>query len=306
MKRLILIALLCVSLFMPVEGGEFVQVGGKALPTDSSSASTANVRSPPVRVAVFSGTGVGASAKKLIGALGAAGDAEFDVTRLNGDQIRAGELRNVDVLVFPGGSGSRQAKSLGKDGRHAVRSFVRGGGGYLGVCAGAYLATNDYEWSLKLIDARVVDRRHWARGTGMVTLQLSPRGSRFFQTEQTLDLHYAQGPLLARREWDDPETPDYESLAIFATEIAKKGAPQGVMVGTSAAVRCQFGSGRVFCFSPHPESTDGQQRLIPLAVHWLVDKTPRHESSENLSPEDPQPANNSNKSKRAGNEHVPG
>lgn len=85
-----------------------------------------------------------------------------------------------------------------------------------------------------------------------------------------MSIHYAQGPLLARREWDDPEVPDYESLAIYGTEIAKKGAPQGVMVGTSAAVRCEYGNGRVFCFSPHPELTDGLHHLIPLAVKWLA------------------------------------
>ena len=66
------------------------------------------------------------------------------------------------------------------------------------------------------------------------------------------------------------KSPDYESLAIFETEIAKNGAPRGVMAGTSAAVRSHFGKGRVFCFSPHPELTDGLHHLIPLAVQWLA------------------------------------
>ncbi len=77
-------------------------------------------------------------------------------------------------------------------------------------------------------------------------------------------------PLLARREWDNPEVPNYESLAIYATEIAKNGAPQGVMARTSAAVRCDFGRGRVFCFSPHPELTEGLTHLIPLTVRWVA------------------------------------
>jgi hypothetical protein len=128
---------------------------------------------------------------------------------------------------------------------------------------------------LNLIDAKVVDRKHWARGNGTVTLRLSPAGSEFFQHDgNEMSIHYAQGPLLARREWDDPEVPDYESLAIYETEIAKNGAPLGVMAGTSAAVRCEYGNGRVFCFSPHPELTDGLHHLIPLVVKWLAERKP--------------------------------
>ena len=225
----------------------------------------------PVRVAVFQGDGVGSSSENLITALKSAPAGKFEIVRLTAKEIRGGKLADVDVLVQPGGSGSKQGKALGEQGRQAIRKYVSEGGGLLGVCGGAYLATNDYSWSLNLIDAKVVDRKHWARGTGTVTLRLSPRGSEFFRHDgDEMSIHYAQGPLLARREWDDPEVPNYESLAIYGTEIAKKGAPQGVMVGTSAAVRCAYGNGRVFCFSPHPELTDGLHHLIPLAVKWLA------------------------------------
>ena len=224
----------------------------------------------PTRVAVFEGVGVGPSSAKLIAALSAE-TGKFTVTRISADEIRTGKLSGVDVLVQPGGSGGKQGKALGKEGAAAVREFVESGGGYLGVCAGAYLATNDYAWSLNLIDAKVVDRRHWARGKGDVKLRLSPAGAKLFQRDsRDLSIYYGQGPLLARREWDDADIPDYESLAIFATEIAKNGAPRGVMARTSAVVRCQFGKGRVFCFSPHPELTEGLNHLIPLAVRWLA------------------------------------
>ncbi len=225
----------------------------------------------PVRIAVFQGTGVGPSAEKLIAALKSAEDRRFQIQRITAEEIQGGRLSDVDVLVHPGGSGSKQGKALGESGRTVVRKFVREGGGYLGVCGGAYLATNDYSWSLKLIDAKVVDRLHWARGMGTVKLRLSPKATKFFDHEaDEMEIYYGQGPLLARREWDDPEVPNYESLAIFVTEIAKNGAPRGVMAGTSAAVRCEFGRGRVFCFSPHPALTEGLNHLIPVAVGWLA------------------------------------
>jgi glutamine amidotransferase-like uncharacterized protein len=231
----------------------------------TSVASTA-----PIKVAVFEGDGVGKSCTNLLTILDNSSKIQLEVSRVTTADIVAGKLDEFDVLIHPGGSGSKQGNDLGEDGRQQVRQFVSQGGGFLGVCAGAYLATNDYTWSLNLIDAKVVDRKHWARGTGTVQLELSPSGQDLFKAKSSeLEIFYGQGPLLARREWDDPKIPDYESLAIYGSEIAKNGAPNGIMKGTSAAVRCDYGKGRVFCFSAHPELTEGLHYLIPTVVQWL-------------------------------------
>lgn len=229
-----------------------------------------------IRVAVFKGEGVGRSVDDLLQALTMDED-QIVVDRLTADQIKNGALAEFDVLVHPGGSGSGQGKALGEEGRKLVRTFVNGGGGFLGVCAGSYLATNQYAWSLNFIDAKVVDRRHWARGKGTVELKLSPTGRSFFgHLPENVNLHYGQGPLLGRKEWDDPLVPDYQSLACFHTEIAENGAPQGIMVGTSAIVRARYGAGRVFCFSPHPELTVGRKSMINHAVRWLAGVNDEH------------------------------
>ena len=224
-----------------------------------------------VREAVFKGDGVGRSVAQVIDALELPqSESAISVSRITAEEIQAGELRHIDVLVLPGGSGSKQGKALGEQGRAQVTQFVESGGGYLGICAGSYLATNDYSWSLNLIDAKVVDRKHWARGTGKVTLALSPAATNFFELPaDSIEIHYGQGPLLSRREWDDPKVPDYQSLAIYESEIATKGAPSGIMAGTSAIVRANYGRGRVFCFSPHPELTDGREKMLADAITWL-------------------------------------
>ena len=193
----------------------------------------------PIKVAVFEGDGVGKSCTNLLMILDNSSKIQLEVSRVTTADILAGKLDAFDVLIHPGGSGSKQGNDLGEDGRQQVRQFVNQGGGFLGVCAGAYLATNDYTWSLNLIDAKVVDRKHWARGTGTVQLELSATGQDLFKVKSSeLNIFYGQGPLLGRREWDDPKIPDYESLAIYSSEIAKNGAPNGIMKGTSAAVRC--------------------------------------------------------------------
>jgi hypothetical protein len=191
----------------------------------------------------------------------------FALREVTADEIRAGQLRDCQVLIHPGGSGSQQGKALGEEGRAKVREFVSSGGGYVGICAGAYLATCDYDWSLGILDAKVLDRQHWARGTGDVDIGLSPRGQALLGIEKPrTTIYYHQGPLLAPA--DNPDIADYDPLAVFEGEIAKNGAPKGVMPGTTAIAAGPHGKGRVICFSPHPERSPGLEEFVHRAVLW--------------------------------------
>jgi glutamine amidotransferase-like uncharacterized protein len=226
---------------------------------------------PPLRVAIYADKGGNDAGptnceRCLPKGLG------FATRRITAEEIQAGALKDFDVLIQPGGSGSKQAAELGEAGREQIRKFVRDGGGYVGICAGAYLASADYDWSLHLLDAKVVDRKHWARGYGEVRLKAeNAEAKKFLGIDgDLLPIYYHQGPLLAPAEKDD--IPDYERIATFETEIAKNGAPEGVMKGTTAAARAPFGKGRVFCYSPHPERTPGLDRLIEQAVRWTAAK----------------------------------
>ena len=226
-------------------------------------------RAGQVRVGVYCDVGAGPRHKDLLKALETFEDVS--VRKLMADDIRNGALGDVDVLIHPGGSGGGQGRHLGENGREAIRSFIREGGGFIGICAGAYLASADYSWSLNVLDARVVDRNHWARGKGMVQIELTDAGRQALKSkEQQLPIFYAQGPLLAPR--NHPDIADYETLATFKTEIAENGAPEGVMKGTTAIARGDFGRGRVFCFSPHPEMTEGLEPLVQIAIDYVKRK----------------------------------
>jgi len=194
-------------------------------------------------------------------------ERRFKVDVLSPQDIRDGKLEAFDVLVCPGGRGSRQGLALGEEGREQVRSFVSGGGGYVGICAGAYLATSTDPWYLHILDAKFLDREHWARGDGEVTLKLTRNGKRILGSKKAaVKVYYNQGPLLAPA--DKPDIPDYDELAAFQTEVAKKGAPRGVMKGTTAIASATFGDGRVLCFSPHPDLTAGLQDFVRRGAIW--------------------------------------
>jgi len=64
--------------------------------------------------------------------------------------------------------------------------------------------------------------------------------------------------------------PDFETIAVFKTEIAENGAPEGIQIDSPAILRGGFGKGRVVGISPHPEQTDGLRDVIPALLEWAV------------------------------------
>ena len=222
-----------------------------------------------IRVAIYAGTGAGPGAQITAAISGGKEDADGIVT-LGEAEVRSDVLRQFDVVVFPGGSASKQAGAIGEAGREAVRDFVRRGGGYFGVCAGAYLATSHYSWSLGVLDSASLDTKHWKRGTGKVEVELTEAGRQLFgHTDATLSIYFANGPLLGPDGKAD--IPDFETLAVYRGDMAK-GVPGGAMPGTVAMARGRFGEGRVIVFSPHPEKTAGIEAFSRRAVEWAADK----------------------------------
>lgn len=226
-------------------------------------------------VGVYDGGGAaGRGVPELLRALPRLEDVA--VARIGPTEIRAGALSRFDVVVFSGGTGSGQSRYLQEDGRAAVRSFVESGGGYVGICAGSYLAASGYSWGLGILDARPRSPQ-WRRGTAVVRMGIADAGRTLLDThEETVRVLYANGPILEPD--DDPDVPDFDTLAVFRTEVAKNGSPAGLMIDTPAILRGRFGTGRVVCFSPHPEQTDGLRHMVPAVVEWMLtgdDPAPR-------------------------------
>jgi len=92
-----------------------------------------------------------------------------------------GGVSSFDVLVVPGGSAAKDARLLGEEGRAAIRTFVRRGGGYCGICAGAFLALRSWKYrsclSLGLVDAGLLKAHGGAGRTGLSRGQAPCRAS---------------------------------------------------------------------------------------------------------------------------------
>jgi predicted deacylase len=193
--------------------------------------------------------------------------------------VRAGVLDQFDAIIFPGGSGSKEAAAIGPQGCKAVKEFVESGGGYVGICAGAFLATAKYDWSLALVNANTCTgnrkipgvgvKSMWFRGTGTVKMELTDEGKKILgDLSGPVELGYANGPILSPAGKDN--LPEYIPLAFFRTEISKYEPQEGTMIDTPAIVASEFGKGRAIAISPHPEGTAGLESLVQRAVAWVA------------------------------------
>ena len=233
---------------------------------DKDMFSKNSIKTGEIKVAIYDGSGAQEDngLRQKLSQL-----KDLRIENLTPEQIINGYLDNFDVLIIPGGFVMDQARAITPAGLDQIRKFVRNGGGYIGFCAGAYLAANNFHWSLKIIDADVIDIQHWERGTGAVKIELTDAGKIMLgNIPGEFNIAYGNGPIL--KFADNPEIPDFIPLATYKSELNENDAPSGVMINTPAIVIGQFGMGRVFVSSPHPESTGGLDNLIQQALLWAA------------------------------------
>lgn len=218
----------------------------------------------PVTVAMLVGDGVSGKGPAMIEeTLTAEG---YKLVKLDAADIRAGKLKGAAVLIVPGGVSRTQATALGRDGREIVKQFVADGGGYVGFCAGCYLVSSGYDWSLHLLPVRVVDTANWERGIKPLAVELTPAGKAAFgRADERVQVKYHNGPVLAPAPGSEGAL---HSLAVYREELTRKGAKEGLMLGTPAAVAGRYGKGWAIGISPHPEQTDGLRDMLPAALRW--------------------------------------
>lgn len=232
-----------------------------------------------LRIALFDDSGVGGQGVPKLETILRKQNAQ--VRRIDGTDIRAGVLGQFDVAIFSGGAGSGQAKALGETGSRQTRDFVQAGGGYVGICAGAYLATAGYDWSLKIVDARTLHKgSEWKRGRGEVEISLTETGRSILgDMKSPMPVLYVNGPIVGPAMLD--AIPDFKPLAIYKTEVADNNTPQGLMVETPAILAGAFGKGRAVAISPHPEQSAGLEGMTVQLIEWasgkdkLGDQAPR-------------------------------
>ncbi|MCB1537523.1 MAG: hypothetical protein H6865_00940 [Rhodospirillales bacterium] len=157
---------------------------------------------------------------------------------------------DADALAMPGGADLYYCEKLNGAGNATIRAFVEAGGGYLGICAGAYYACRSLEWNsgeitgpreLALIDAHAygpltqymegIDRS-WCGAAPITTAYGETFRSGYIAGPVFQDIrgeadvlaHYAEGPAVIARGRVILSSPhiEYTGTRFLATRYSHK------------------------------------------------------------------------------------
>lgn len=159
---------------------------------------------------------------------------------------------SLDVIVVPGGSATRYIEQLGNDGRDCLCKRVLEGTGYVGICAGAYLALSDSDSGIGLLNSVSIstqgEMEGWGsvstkgRRAGYVGVDMSALGKRLFgHRGGTIPLQFRGGPIV------DEARSSHETMVMarYSTEVWSFEFQRGTMRGTPAIFGGKHGRGCV-------------------------------------------------------------
>jgi glutamine amidotransferase-like uncharacterized protein len=171
--------------------------------------------------------------------------------------INSKTLSSFDVLIMPGGDVSTYISSEAID-SGAIKQFVSGGKGYLGICAGAYVASNRVDgyysgWGI----ASDVNSKN-ENYEGMLPISLTSYGTTVLNESSLQNLHMENGPAMY--------TDDSQII------MAKFADNQTGYQNYAAILGETYGNGRILLSSPHPETEPQNPQLLANMILWAAKK----------------------------------
>lgn len=242
------------------------------------------VEKEKINVGVFNGNG--ASTVCILETMEALKiDSGIHTEEITAAQIMDGKLDGLDVLVFPGGSGSKEFNNLGLKAVEKVKTFAKQKNkGLVGICAGGYLlaSTPDYP-SLNILPVHSI-REYYNRGRGLISFTSNEMGNEIFPELKVMEeafVQYYDGPMYV-----DIDSAKFTILATVNTDIVtKKGYPHGVSIGKPAIGLANYGDGRIMMIIGHPEATSGMRWMVPRMARWAANSELISYSKEVVRPE---------------------
>lgn len=175
------------------------------------------------------------------------------------------------IILIPGGYAWYYNYWISKTGKERIRNFVNKGGGYFGICAGAYFAVDRVVWGSKIYDD-FVGFNAYGQLTGYDLDLFSGTGT---GDEDKIADYYAGSWTMLSFNFsnENPVLSNYKKVP-YSEDIIYLGGPYftpdaGTAVSTLATyayngqpglVSFQYGSGRVILSGPHPEIEEDSDR----------------------------------------------
>lgn len=208
-----------------------------------------------------------------------------EVFTVNSEGIMDGVLNGFDAVVFPGGVASWIGLlKWGEDFAHAIRYFVAAGGGYLGVCGGAYIAGKEppkvfsffCNKALMLADI-------WTQPPPIISTIEEYIESQWHRFPVTVTISPQPHPIIQGHEGETVEIV-YSGGAILINPGEQVIPLAYFQDGSLAVLETTFGRGRVVLCSPHPEAP-WEGDIGEPSLPWLYPAMASWVAQPELSPD---------------------
>lgn len=198
--------------------------------------------------------------------------------------IVSGKASDVDVFLFPGGSGRSETGSLGEIGQKKIIDLVKEQGkGVVGICAGAYILSETPGYpSLNLSAGEAVDIEHDHRGHGLVRFSITKKGAEIFPELKGREISFCQyyeGPVLIPAK--DSKYKYFELATMLSDVHTVEGTPANMTNNRPFIIVTEVEKGMTASVVGHPECTPGMRWIIPRLVR-VVSKSEIVEYPENV------------------------
>lgn len=172
------------------------------------------------------------------GAVQAAEEAGFVVQVVDPKTFDVALLKDASVWIQPGGTAVTASKAMGKNLMKAIKNFVKNGGGYVGFCAGAFIATRSIGTS-------------WTSGLGIVPGRtILFKANKSYPSIEKMTLSFDGLPAKRDIYWEGGPYFKFES------DEQKQVSIRGYYASTGQIgfIETTFGKGRVSVTGAHPEA----------------------------------------------------
>jgi len=231
--------------------------------------------SPPI--GIYTGSGASHSWLWFVEILDRMGF--YNVHFVDEKDILSNGLEAMNVLLMSGGDTFAMAEGLGKEGSDKLRSFIEGGGLYIGTCAGAYLplkSSMDFLNQFNFINVKISNISRRLSETERSLFQKYTCSSYgcdfvFHVVREDVALKMMNGyQANGKREMVAPlfggpsmlPSEDIEPIATYqgftkkTKFLVEEGLAERTLIGNIAVAKKSMGKGHLYIFGPHFEHPD--------------------------------------------------
>ena len=203
----------------------------------------------------------------------------YNVHFVDEKDILSNGLEAMNVLLMSGGDTFAMAEGLGKEGSDKLRSFIEGGGLYIGTCAGAYLplrSSMDFLNQFNFINVKISNISRRLSETERSLFQKYTCSSYgcdfvFHVVREDVALKMMNGyQANGKREMVAPlfggpsmlPSEDIEPIATYqgftkkTKFLVEEGLAERTLIGNIAVAKKSMGKGHLYIFGPHFEHPD--------------------------------------------------